>query len=298
MPQFQNDDFVLTAVVPVTDVRNRMLYLATWLHLAEKYPLRVALILDSSNADEIRIFDQFVKNLNSDHLISRIGSFNSPGLARNHGISEAKTPFIAFWDSDDLPNLSHVFDLVEEGISQNEILIGQYVILKNSITAPPLFTSDDWDLKGVVCKNLGLWRMIFPTQLLKGKEFSKYRMAEDQLFFAMLGTPQLHYRFSKKILYSYVDHSGSRLTKNKKAIKDLVPVLQELLAVLSSQENRARRVTILIILRLVITSVNHLPMRYLPKVIFITGSLIFQARYTKDVLFGLKEILQTKLGLK
>jgi glycosyltransferase involved in cell wall biosynthesis len=298
MAQFQGDKFVLTAVVPVTDVRNRMFPLATWLHLAQTYPLRVALILDSSDADEIEIFEQFVTNLNSDHLISRIGSFNSPGLARNKGMSEVKTPLIAFWDSDDLPNLSNVFDLIDESIFHDEILIGQYVILKNAISEAPLFTSNDLDLIGVVCKNLGLWRMIFPTQLLKGKEFSQYRMAEDQLFFAILEISQLRYRFSKEVLYSYVDHSGSRLTKNRKAIEDLVPVLQKLLAILAGQENKARRVTILIILRLAMSSFHNLPMRYLPKIMLIIGSLIFQGRYTKDVVFGLKKILQTKLGLK
>lgn len=298
MAQFQNDDYVLTAVVPVTDVRNRIFHLATWLHLAQKYPLRVALVLDSSDVDEIKIFEQFITNQNSDHLISRIGSFNSPGLARNKGISEATTPFIAFWDSDDLPNLSHVFDLIEEGISQNEIVIGQYVILKDSISVPPLFASEDWDLMGVVCKNLGLWRMIFPTQLVKGKEFSEYRMGEDQLFFATLEIPELRYRFSKKVIYSYVDHSGSRLTKNRNAIKDLVPVMQELLTILSWQENKARRVTILIIIRLAVSSILHLPMRCLPKVVFIIVSLVFQRRYAKDVVFGLKRILQIKLGLK
>lgn len=298
MAQFQNDDLLLTAVVPVTDVRNRINYLSSWLYLVQNYPLRVVLILDSSDADEIEIFERFVANLNLDYLISHIGSFNSPGLARNKGISEAETPFITFWDSDDLPNLSHVFELIGEAISQNEILIGQYVITNNPNLGTPFFVSNDWDLFGVVCKNLGLWRMIFPAQLLKGKEFSEYRMGEDQLFFAILEIPKIRYRFSEKVLYTYIDHSSNRLTKNRKALKDLVPVMRELLTILTRQESSARRVTMLIIVRLAMSSVNHLPIRNWPKVMLIIASLVFQRRYTKDVVFGIKKVLQIKVGLK
>ena len=298
MAQFKYDDLVLTAVVPVTDVRNRIVYLSSWLHLVQKYALGVVLILDSSDAEEIEIFERFITNLNSDQLVSHIGRFNSPGLARNKGMSEIETPFIAFWDSDDLPNLSQVFELIGEATSQNEILIGQYAITNNPISGKPFFVSNDWDLLGLVCKNLGLWRMIFPTQLLKGKEFSQHRMGEDQLFFSSLEIPKLGYRFSEKVLYTYVDHTSNRLTKNRGAINDLAPVIQDLLTVLSGQESRARRVTILIILRLAMSSVNHLPMRNWPKVVLVIASLVFQRRYTRDVVFGVKKVLRVKVGLK
>ena len=118
---------LLTIISPVTLMAGRLNRLSTWLRDIESSDVEVILIhdyRDQATADELI---EIIARYKSGRLKLIEGNYGSAGMARNAGLNIATGRWIAFWDSDDLPEALVVVNTIEEGDFDGlDCLIGKF----------------------------------------------------------------------------------------------------------------------------------------------------------------------------
>ena len=114
-------------MVPVRKMAGKLQLLFKWIQDIEskKLPLRVVIVedgIDPATLSQLREVEHF--------SFVRIysGQFDSPGLARNHGLAKVETEWVAFWDSDDLPDPSVIHQEVEVAPPWINVLVGAFKV--------------------------------------------------------------------------------------------------------------------------------------------------------------------------
>ena len=148
-----------------------------------------------------------------------IGKFSGPARARNEGLKGVTTPFIAFWDSDDQPDIEKIVRMVNEtDLNRSSLIIGGFEILTNGSTPRKFRTSSLTQ----VATNPGLWRCLVSTSLLNGITFPDLRLGEDQVFLAKILESGPKVIFKDEILYRYHYGGFNQLTSTR----NFNPILQ------------------------------------------------------------------------
>lgn len=193
----------------------------------------VILVVDAQTPDDQDSIARNFSDIKYDNFRIESGNFGNPGSARNFGLSMATYEWVVFWDSDDFAHVSNIIsDLLERGINYN-VFIGAYVINHPGVHSEfhnlhePELNPDDFNPKTLV-RNLGLWRMTFRTDRIKGISFPPISMAEDKVFFASLSLANSEICLSTKKYYEYSVGSLQSLTRNKRAINDLQKAIKVL----------------------------------------------------------------------
>lgn len=161
-----------------------------------------------------------------------IGEFNSPGLARNVGLSEATSPWIVFWDADDSPKPHASLQAIAEiQNSTTNLICTQYSIYdastKNEIYSSELRTSEVKNLQAVGTQP-GLWRFIFSRDLLSNLKFTPSKMGEDQEFLAQVFNRNPHVVFEDLHSYNYLVSRKGQLTEDKSNISYLIDTIEKI----------------------------------------------------------------------
>ena len=81
--------------------------------------------------------------------------------------------------------------------------------------------------------NPGIWRFIFRRSAIVNTNFPPYRMGEDQVFLARLLINESSVYFSDKNVYLYVDGEGGQLTKDKKAVSEILLAIDEITQIIT-----------------------------------------------------------------
>ena len=105
---------LLSVIVPVAMGREPYDKFFSWLPLVAQQNLEVVVILDEFSQQVSPGFLTKIDACKSPSLLVLRGQFGSPGLARNHGLDKVSGRWIAFWDSDDLPNPSSFIEMIEQ----------------------------------------------------------------------------------------------------------------------------------------------------------------------------------------
>jgi glycosyltransferase involved in cell wall biosynthesis len=217
-------EFVLTSVIPVIGSATEMKYLKKTLSDAHGKPIKVVSVCD--------LIEEFpsdqIKDLLSEAcpkcVLVVTDIYGGPGQARNAGLQFANTRWIAFWDSDDNPNIQPIL----EEISKNdnaEIIVGAYETIDSQAASVRTSHESSENLFGVAL-NPGLWRMLFKRSIIE-RDFPEYKMGEDQVFLIRNEFYEKKIIFTQTLLYSYSLNNSSQLTKNEIALNDLLLALTE-----------------------------------------------------------------------
>ena len=201
-----NRTTLLTAIIPVNDVTNRINFLMRWLNDCRDEEIRVILVHDSDLEPERILLREFVSKLNTPNIEIIEVSFESPGRSRNAGIAHLDTPYVCFWDSDDYPHVAIVLEKVRTLKAETDVLIGQFDVKNEKNLYKTQAKSADRNLMGIYATNPGVWRMIFASRLFQHLEFPEYKIAEDQLFLSRLEMTNLNYTILEDSFYTYIYH--------------------------------------------------------------------------------------------
>lgn len=217
-------EYKLTAIVPVARMSGRLGNLTSWLNQAINENIQVIIVHDKQDSITGIELNEIVNGASSRNVTLVEGKFNSPGLARNHGIDLALGEWITFWDSDDLPRPSKYLKMVINAAAVDKnVAVGRFQTL-DFVKQEIIFReSNIFDLNSIFV-NPGFWRMAFKSELLRNQRFTKFRMAEDQLFLASLNLEPSQTHFEQEVIYTYVVGGDTQLTRNAQARIDLVEV--------------------------------------------------------------------------
>ena len=209
----------LSIVVPVHQMAGKLGNLEATIQMARSNYLSVDFLLIHDGSH-----DETFNELKS--ISQRYGSqlfevnYQSPGLTRNVGIRNLQTPWVAFWDSDDIGYAGNLLKAIKACPNYVNMLIGSYeerVSGKGSRFVHPR-VGRDFSSNFV---NPGLWRFVFRSERLEGVEFIKSRMGEDQVFLAELQIDSKEISTSRDIFYTYLTNQVQSLSQDKKAIGEV-----------------------------------------------------------------------------
>ena len=181
--------------------------------------------LEKNTGDELK---QICADLKNVQLIE--GNFGNPGSARNAGLRICKGTWITFWDSDDKPNVQNFLQFLEKRpVNDSEVCIATYA--KFNEIAETLSNSSKWSKEfsrdiQIFALNPGIWRIIFPRELIKDICFQPLKMAEDQNFICEAILAAKTITFVDNEVYTYCLGSQNHLTNNSTALQDLLPAFR------------------------------------------------------------------------
>jgi glycosyltransferase involved in cell wall biosynthesis len=213
----RSQDFLLVdVIIPFKDHVENLKRIEEWIRKSDLLgQFRIILVHDIMSNNECEIYlDKLKSKFGKSRFIVVQGKFGSPGAARNAGLGQVLAQWVAFWDSDDVPNPKKFLDMILHGKrSGAKICIGSYEInsvigrreVKHRVASRPLN----------VAFSPGIWRVAFDSRLLHGIKFSKSLWGEDQrLLFEIeyLKHPIFYY---KESVYTYYLGFNDQLTRSK-----------------------------------------------------------------------------------
>lgn len=232
----------LTAIVPVHKMGGRLSVLKEWVSEALSNGLTVVLIHDYGDLNTETELQKIVSDLQADRLFYISGIFNGPGAARNEGIFLVKTKYFCFWDSDDAPDVAGFVEMTKVAMGKNlEIVIGEFTTKRqDEITEHKFHQSDSKNLMQISL-NPGIWRMIFSTESFKNHKFKNLKLAEDQLFLAETGFPEIEYELFHEAVYQYEVGVTGSLTSQRENFADLDLSIRVIEEIFKNANTRSRR---------------------------------------------------------
>jgi hypothetical protein len=275
---------LLTAIIPIGVNHRRNSLISSWQNIANKYSteLKVVIVEDLQSSQNIEPQPKllFFNLSNSETLV---GNFNSPGISRNIGLERVESPWVCFWDSDDIPEISNFIQMVKEAdASKYELAIGKFN--KFSIANNINYTSQKKpDLNSVV-NELGIWRMSFRTDSLANLKFESLSMAEDQLFLLDYVFYNKKTLYFQKVVYNYQIQSPLQLT-NSNSVNEIALFLHYINSRLVNNQFSLNKYSIKIVTKLILTGLFRANLEFKIKIYFECAKILINKPYFAIMLF-------------
>ncbi len=186
-----------------------------WTANLSAYPsMKVIVVVDS---EEIDIIGEILK-MKSDNFSVIAQKVGAPGLARNQAFSLIESEFVMFADSDDYVYLDSVERLMSKP-HKSDLIIASYEKFDTFSSKIRKYRSPKNELELAI--EPALWRMILKTSIVKQIEFTKYRMAEDQIFILEYLERCKLIESSGEVIYRYFTNQISQISRESSAIQEL-----------------------------------------------------------------------------
>jgi glycosyltransferase involved in cell wall biosynthesis len=228
---------VLSVVTPISKMAGKLENLREWLHQIRLLPIQAVIVHDVQDDETGPQLDALISELDNPRIILIHKFCGSPGSARNLGLVSATSDWICFWDSDDRPRVKEFLEMILTAAdSKKSFCVGSYLqITPTSMQHQLLRPKEPFEFEQLL-GNPGIWRMGFNRNLIEGKRFVEYRMAEDQYFICSLNLSGADAYISEKPVYEYFSGFGNQLTNSKTALDDLPKVLELILSLADSSD--------------------------------------------------------------
>ena len=221
----------ISIIIPTNHLDLDLLKLSSWTINLETIYFELILVVDEMYQDFSAELATIKMAEHSTKFQIMRGRFGNPGAARNAGINIATSEWVAFWDSDDLPDPSAIIRMLTRAQEENaDIAIGSFRILGKSgikTIATPKSNSKSVLLRHLT-SNPGLWRICFKLEIVKGRFFPEIRMGEDQIFLAQLPFAESRIYLSSEVVYTYTENNPNSLTHDKSALSTLDTTVERL----------------------------------------------------------------------
>lgn len=232
---------LLSIVVPIRSMGGALRPLFEWVKEALLLNCQIVLVHDYFDEQTEKELINFVRAQKSNNLLYVSSIFNSPGLARNAGIDLTVGEFVAFWDADDLPEVSRAVSMALRCHNDRyEIGIGGFqTIVPGSTIAKEYPTTFQSNLNKIALYP-GVWRMVFKSSILENVRYENLLLAEDQLFLATVAPTKKKVLFDNEIIYSYSLQREGSLTTKRTNISDLNQAIDGFFNLIDGDASRAR----------------------------------------------------------
>jgi hypothetical protein len=214
--------FKIDAIITCSNTNGNVHHLRPILEAVAKQKLiRAILVIDESvgKDDFVEIVSLISPNQKNFKVVK--GNYHSPGVARNAGLEHAKSEFLTFWDFDDSPSIDSFSICLNLVTDSHDVLVMDYLerdensydfISRNASSISPY----------KLAKSVGLWRMMFRQEIIKGHEFLDSSMGEDQAFLHSIKIMDLEVLRVNLVGYVYSKNFPNSLTSSRRRISDLI----------------------------------------------------------------------------
>ena len=260
---------LLSIIVPIHNMAGKLQNLELSLKASKELNLPVSFILVHDGLDEVT--NKEVSDLAASYKAKYLNLVvNSPGLARNYGLQHADSEWVAFWDSDDIGSVKEAISSIHNSPLNTDFILAGYSQMSqrtkivNQVSAP----IGNFPMAMI---NPGIWRFIFRRSAIVNTNFPPYRMGEDQVFLARLLINESSVYFSDKNVYLYVDGEGGQLTKDNKAVSEILLAIDEITQIIT---HNSRQYSYLRVMRtrMITTALKHKLIPLYKALILFSGS--------------------------
>ena len=215
--------YKLEVIVPIHNISERRDSLSKLLSMDARIDTRFIIVSDSrvdGDHSEVKRIVNASQNWNSKVVT---GSFGSPGMARNAGLSVTDARWISFLDSDDEIDLDAVSKLISntEKKSANLGIGGIVFHSQENHTRLKYFMNHSLPVLTNLSLTPAFTRMVFHKSLLSQVFFPEFLMAEDQCFLIdiLIRNPRIH----SEDIYFYTYNLGGigQSIRSRKALSDI-----------------------------------------------------------------------------
>ena len=257
-------DAFLTVVIPVTLMASRLQNLEKTLVQCRQNRVKVVLVHDVQDAETGPELQNLVRDLSQPDspFITLIEKFcGSPGQARNLGKKLVFTEWVAFWDSDDIAEVSKFLLMIDEANkSGDQIAVGGYRVIDSNSKSPLSireFTGKKAKRDAEIFLNPGIWRWGFLNDLIAQVNFQDFKMGEDQIF--LLDSSVLDHRiyYSPNVVYDYFVNSNFQSTNNRLSFARLGAATSYIFASFERKSGDMKKFATVVLLRLFFTGIRR-----------------------------------------
>lgn len=260
---------LLSIIVPIHNMAGKLQNLELSLKAAKELNLPVSFILVHDGLDEVT--NEEVSDLAASYKAKYLNLVvNSPGLARNYGLQHADSEWVAFWDSDDIGSVKEVISSIHNSPLNTDFILAGYSQMSQRTKIVNQISTPIGNFPMAMI-NPGIWRFIFRKSAIVNTTFPPYRMGEDQVFLARLLINESSVYFSDKNVYLYVDGEGGQLTKDKKAVSEILLAIDEITQIIT---HNSRQYSYLRVMRtrMITTALKHKLIPLYKALILFSGS--------------------------
>jgi glycosyltransferase involved in cell wall biosynthesis len=256
---FQSSSNILTIVIPVGPRLNNFDNLISNLRAVESFPVEIIIVFDCRRDESLENLVLEAVKRQDTKVVFLYGNFGNPGGTRNLGLSAVKTPWVTFWDADDIGRVDVTLNLINNAPDLIEVIAGSFIVINQA--SGQILT---YSLPGLypfawlsILSNPGIWRFTFRTNSIKNSKFSNLRMGEDQNFLTSLKMEKSKTLFSKKVVYEYFVGVHGQLTSDSEAKKDLVEASEFTVHQINSSPRKFDFIRIMFFVKQCLTSIKH-----------------------------------------
>lgn len=216
---------LLGVVVPLTRLSGKFNPIKSWIEEALDLQIQVVFVHDVNDETTSFELSELLKALDSELVSVLEGKNLGPGGARNLGLSQLHSKWVAFWDADDYPDPRAVIQMVIQAERKElKASVGGYRLHNQKTSEVDENLLPHFGFQ--IAMNPGIWRWAFNRAFIEESPFPHLWMAEDQVFIAkFLNQHPDFYKFNF-IVYTYITGNPNQLTSGKRNLDDLLLALE------------------------------------------------------------------------
>lgn len=227
------DKAIVSIIMPVHDFNQRKFtVIQNLVQLNNEPRCELIIVVNTRNSENLNGLSEILRNYPKSKVSLVEELSNKPGIMRNAGLKFINGKYVAFWDSDDVGNVSVLIKAaIEMDKSTSDCCICGYIVEdknKNKIE-----TRMETNLDSIGW-NPGIWRIIFSVSSLENHQFDDLKMAEDQIFLLRYFSQFRKITQIFEPIYTYKKNFNSQTTKNEDALKDLSVAIEKISKLLNN----------------------------------------------------------------